>query len=94
MTASTMLVTISAMTMAKMTKTPAYASAITHGDVPATMETMTMNCMKTTVAQHRKSTTVSKADRTMAPIRDVIAIVQKISANCARNSTKTFPNKT
>lgn len=93
MTANMMRATISAMTMEKMTKMPAYANAIIHGDVQATMEMMTMNCMKILVPAQR-STRVSTADKiTAAPILDVIAIVQKTSVNCVKNSMKTSLNK-
>lgn len=95
MMASMMLATTSAMTMGKTMKIQTCANAITHGDVPATMETTMKSYMKiTTLAHQRRSTRICTAGRTTAPIRVVIAIVRKISANCVKNLMKIFLNTT
>lgn len=91
MMAITMVATTSAMTMVKM-RIQACANVIIHGDVPATMETTMTSCTNRLLHQ-RKSTRVSTADRTMAPIRDVIVIVPKTSLNFVKNSMKIYPNK-
>lgn len=69
-----------------------YANAIRiYGVVPATMAMMMMSHWMNQL--DNGNTKITTASTIADPIRDVIAIVPKILANCARNLKRTYPNK-